>query len=215
MTDQGAAVLHSAAPGRAERRKAATRRALLDAAAAILVEGGSSHVSIQEITDRADVGFGTFYNHFDSKDELFEAAVGGVLEDHGAWLAEVTVGIDDPAELLATRFRLTAGLASTAPDVATVFVRSGLDFLLSDRGLAPMALADLDAAIDAGRIAVDGAHLGLVITGGCLLAFLQYRLSRPELIGAQDADELTEALLVTLGMDPAEASRLAHLPLPG
>jgi len=28
--------------------------------------------SIQEITDTADIGFGSFYNHFESKDQLFQ-----------------------------------------------------------------------------------------------------------------------------------------------
>ena len=35
-----------------------------------------------EITQAADVGMGSFYNHFESKDELFEAAVADrVTED--------------------------------------------------------------------------------------------------------------------------------------
>ena len=48
------------APTRVDRRKARTRRALVDAARALLVERGTDDVSIQEITTRADVGFGSF-----------------------------------------------------------------------------------------------------------------------------------------------------------
>lgn len=200
---------------RLERRKARTRQALLSAAREILAAGGSTDVSIQEITDRADVGFGSFYNHFTSKTELFEAAVAGVLEEHGAWLQEVTAGIDDPVAVFATRFRLTARLASSAPAVAAVFARSGMEYLISDRGLAPMALADLEACMDAGRLPAGNPQLALVATGGCLLAYLQLRLTGPELLTDDDADTLTERLLVMLGLPADEASSIAHAPLPG
>ena len=65
-------------PTRVDRRKERTRNALLGAARQFLSEG-RTNVSIQEITDAADVGFGSFYNHFESKDALFEAAVGSTL----------------------------------------------------------------------------------------------------------------------------------------
>src|SRR5262245_61073903 len=66
---------------RLDRRKAQTRASLVRAAQAFLAEGRTV-VSIQEITDRADVGFGSFYNHFDNKDELFNAAVAETLDNY-------------------------------------------------------------------------------------------------------------------------------------
>ena len=69
---------------RFDRRRAQTRRALISAARALLAEeDGVSSVSIQQIADRADVGFGSFYNHFDSKTALFDAAVTDALEEYG------------------------------------------------------------------------------------------------------------------------------------
>ena len=61
-----------AAPlSRGERRKAATRQKLIDAARVMLAAGTAADASIQDITDAADVGFGSFYNHFGCKNELF------------------------------------------------------------------------------------------------------------------------------------------------
>lgn len=199
---------------RLERRKARTRQALVDAARAILSEGGSTTVSIQEITERADVGFGTFYNHFTDKTELFQVAVGEVLEQHGADLARETSHLTDPAEVFATRFRLTARLASQSPAVASVFVHSGMDFLISDRGLAPMALADIEASMRAGRFRQGNPHLALVVVGGSLLAYLQLRLTQPDLVTDAEADTLAAQVLLTLGMPPDEAERIASTPLP-
>jgi len=66
-------------PSRA--RRTLTRRALVQPALRLFAERGRRR--IQEITDAADVGQGTFYNHFTSKADLFDAAVEAVLERHG------------------------------------------------------------------------------------------------------------------------------------
>ena len=50
---------------RLERRKQRTRAALIQAAQALIAEG-RLNVPILEITQAADVGMGSFYNHFDS-----------------------------------------------------------------------------------------------------------------------------------------------------
>jgi AcrR family transcriptional regulator len=55
---------------RAERRKQRTRAMLLKAAAELLIERGYMQVTLQAITNRADVGYGTFYLHFQDKDDI-------------------------------------------------------------------------------------------------------------------------------------------------
>ena len=58
---------------------------------------GRTNVPILEITQAADVGMGSFYNHFETKEELFDAAVEDALDAFGAALDQLTAGIDDPA----------------------------------------------------------------------------------------------------------------------
>jgi len=60
------------AGSRLERRKAQTRQKLVDAARAMLADNRAPRASIQDITEAADVGFGSFYNHFTSKDDLLK-----------------------------------------------------------------------------------------------------------------------------------------------
>jgi AcrR family transcriptional regulator len=67
-------------PNRLDRRKARTRQALIDAAVRLIAEGRGERASIAEITEEADIGFGSFYNHFDSKEQLFGSASGELLE---------------------------------------------------------------------------------------------------------------------------------------
>src|ERR1700720_1937472 len=90
---------------RLDRRKARTRQALIDAAVRLIAEGRGERASIQEITEEADLGFGSFYNHFDSKEQLFRTASEEVLERWGQLIDRASADINDPAERLAVGTR--------------------------------------------------------------------------------------------------------------
>jgi AcrR family transcriptional regulator len=201
-------------PTRLDRRKARTRRALIEAARRILAEQGNGEASIQEITDTADVGFGSFYNHFESKAELFEVAVREVLEEYGADLDRACAELTDSAEIYAVGVRMTARLAFTRPAIAQVVLQVGLSYASEDRGLAPRALRDIRRGMADGRFSVQDASLALVATAGCVLAFIQTSLDPASHLGESDADELAGMLLRMLGMTARSAQAVAHRPLP-
>ncbi len=52
-----------------------TRLAIEDAAIELFMEQGYHATSMRQIADRADLALGGIYNHFSSKDELFEAII--------------------------------------------------------------------------------------------------------------------------------------------
>lgn len=201
-------------PTRLDRRKARTRRALIDAARRILAEQGTTDVSIQEITEAADVGFGSFYNHFESKAELFEVAASEVLEQYGAALDHACEGLTDSAEIYAVGVRMTARLALTQPGVARVLLEVGLSYLDVEQGLAPRALRDIERGIKAGRFTVANPAVALASTAGCVLAFLRMSLERPDAFEEADADALAEMLLRMLGMTTSSSRSVAHRALP-
>ncbi len=201
-------------PTRLDRRKARTRQALVRAARRILAERGTTDVSIQEITDTADVGFGSFYNHFESKAELFEVAVREVLEEYGASLDQACTDLTDSAEIYAVGVRMTARLALTRPAVAQVLLQVGLSYASEEQGLAPRARRDIRRGIAEGRFAVEDARLGLISTAGCVIAFLQTALDHPDELKESDADTLAEMLLRMLGMTARSAHAVARRPLP-
>ncbi|HXF93730.1 MAG TPA: TetR/AcrR family transcriptional regulator [Nitrospiraceae bacterium] len=55
---------------RVERRKARTRQALLEVALVLFSEKGIYWTKIEDITERADIGKGTFYKYFETKEAL-------------------------------------------------------------------------------------------------------------------------------------------------
>ncbi|WP_199698850.1 TetR/AcrR family transcriptional regulator [Oleomonas cavernae] len=82
---------------RGARRKRETRAKLLDAAFRLMAERGMEGVAINEITEAADVGFGSFYNHFESKESIYDALMNLVFEDFAKALGELVSDVDDPA----------------------------------------------------------------------------------------------------------------------
>jgi AcrR family transcriptional regulator len=56
--------------GRRERKKAATRKAISDAALDLFMERGYDQVSLREIADAADVSTTTIFKHFTGKEAL-------------------------------------------------------------------------------------------------------------------------------------------------
>ena len=202
-------------PNRLDRRKARTRGALIAAAREMLASRDPAEVSIQEITEAADVGFGSFYNHFDSKAELFDAALAEAMEELGQLLDDVTRDIDDPAQVFATAVRITARLPKTHPQLAKIVLRTGLPYLTSEQGLTPRALRDLQQAKRAGRFAIDDSHVALACTGGALLGVLQLTSTqgKPPAID-RAADELAVNLLRMFGVPHDEARTIACAKLP-
>jgi AcrR family transcriptional regulator len=198
---------------RLQRRKERTRAALIRAAQRLIAEG-RVNVPVLEITQAADVGMGSFYNHFDSKEQLFEAAVADVLDAHGALLDRLTASIEDPSETFATSFRLTGRLFRQRPQESEILLATGPALLSSDRGLAPRARRDIQAAADAGRFLIDDADLALATAGGALLglgALLREDRHRDD---AHAADTVTENVLRLFGLGADEAHTICQRPLP-
>ncbi|MGW6463630.1 TetR/AcrR family transcriptional regulator [Streptomyces rubiginosohelvolus] len=205
---------HSTTPpaNRFERRRAQTRQALIGAARQIMAEQGDTDVSIQVIADRADVGFGTFYNHFETKDALFDAAVADALEEYGQLLDAATAEIDDTAEVFAASVRLTLRLAASHPEITEILRFRGLQHVHSGTGLGPRALRDLEVGKASGRFAITDARVALGAVGGIVLALVQ--LGATSGTDAAAGEETAELVLRMLGLPAAEARELATKPLP-
>jgi AcrR family transcriptional regulator len=198
---------------RLERRKQRTRDALIRAAQAFIA-AGKLNVPVLEITQAADVGMGSFYNHFDSKEALFDAAVDEVLDAHGTLVDHLTRAIDDPAEVFACSFRLTGRLFRKRPQESRIVLANGMTMLSSERGLAPRALRDIEAATHAGRFQVDDPEFALAVAAGALLGLGNLLLNQPERDDSRAADNLTENMLCLFGMPADEAHAICRRPLP-
>ena len=64
-----------------DRRVRRTQKSLARALVALTLEQGYEAVTIREITDRADIGYATFFRHYRDKDELLQDVLDVVLEE--------------------------------------------------------------------------------------------------------------------------------------
>ena len=198
---------------RLERRKQRTRAALINAAR-VFIAAGKVNAPVLEITQAADVGMGSFYNHFESKEQLFDAAVAEVLDAHGALLDELTSSIDDPAETFACSYRSTGRMFRRRPQESQILLATGMTLLASQKGLAPRALRDIQEAKRAGRFTVDDPELALAMAGGALLGLGNLLRNQPDRDDASATDAMTEDILRLFGVPAEEAREICSRPLP-
>jgi AcrR family transcriptional regulator len=202
----------SSAPNRRARRKARTRAALIGGARAVFARQGVDATAIAEITEEADVGFGSFYNHFASKEEIAEAVLTEVVAEQGAAVEQLTDELNDPAEVVSVAHRYFVRRARSDPDWARVLIRLDVSHRVATAALRPHARRDLDRGIKAGRFNVADRELALLATGGALLAVMRGVLDG-ELRSRADVHH-AEGVLRALGLPLADAAEVARRPLP-
>jgi AcrR family transcriptional regulator len=197
---------------RGARRRARTHARLLEAARVLFARQGVEATRINEITEQADVGFGSFYNHFDSKEAIVEAVLQETIAAQGAAVDAVTRDLDDPAEVMAVAHRYFVDLAGSDPTWGWLLVRLEVSHDIALRALRPYASRDLKRGIDNGRFRIPDSELALVQLGGALLAVMRFVLDGHATPNA--GQNHAEGILRTLGVDPADAAEIAHRPMP-
>jgi AcrR family transcriptional regulator len=102
----------AAVPGLRERKKAATRRALQQAALRLVAERGLDKVTVEEIAAAADVAPRTFFNYFSTKEE---ALLGRDPDKQAAFVAALAARPPQESPLTA----MHAVLVGQADDMAS------------------------------------------------------------------------------------------------
>lgn len=121
---------HLKSMGRRERRAAETRVRLFRCALQLFAARGFSDVRVEDITEAADVGKGTFFNYFESKDDVLgvvaEIQLGKVREA----LQQAESGKGSIQATLHHFFQRVAEEPARSPDLARALISS---FLASER----------------------------------------------------------------------------------
>lgn len=212
---------------RGARRKRETRARLLEAALRLMAEKGMEGVAINEITEAADVGFGSFYNHFESKEAIYAALNDWVFEDFADRLDRLVGDLADPAEVIAVSVRHTLLRAQREPVWGRFLMREGFSARAMSRGLGQRLLRDIQRGAAAQRFSVADPLLNFISAGGTVLAAIAAELqfgvepgeetARLKALGF-DGEHLPErtaaVVLQALGLERTEAEQVAYRPLP-
>jgi len=115
---------------RRDRKAAETRVRLFRCALTLFSQRGFSNVTVEDITEAADVGKGTFFNYFESKDHVLgvmaEIQIGKVREA----LAQVETGEESVRTVLQRMYQRLAEEPGRSPDLARTLISS---FLASEQ----------------------------------------------------------------------------------
>jgi len=200
-------------PSLRERKAAATRRRLLDAARDLMAEGGPEGVTIGGLTARAEIGLGTFYNYFDSRDAIIDAVIFDIVESLGQRLDLMSAGIEDAAEVYSFSVRHMMKTAFSDPVWGWFLVRLGTAHDGLVETLGPRASRDIQYGVDTGRFAVDDVALASAMTFGSLLSAMRIHLEDDDRL-KDPSGPYAEHLLRMVGIPVDEAREIAHRELP-
>ncbi len=198
---------------RQSRRKVETRQKLIRATIDVMAQKGPDAAAIQDITEAADVGFGSFYNYFKSKDEIRFAAMEEILDRFGSEIDQLASVIADPVEVFASSMRIAVAALVRRPEWADFLVRVGFDTHEHARGLFPRMRRDLRNVFESGRLAIDDPSLTVLAIAGAFLSMLA-GVRRGEIPATAAPERITSAALRLLGLPDAEIRRLVARPLP-
>lgn len=196
---------------RVERRKQDTRARILAAAETLMRANPVDTVTIQDITEAADVGHGSFYLHFKSKYEVLVPIVQSWAANMDARLARVLRGVKDPAKIMATSARHMGRLIVRDPLWRWFLEHSGVPVAEIRRAVGRFSGRDFDDGLESGRFVVnEPVAMSSYAFGGfvsCLMS--AFDLPDPD----QRIDDAVELMLRVFGLAPGEAKAIAHHPL--
>jgi AcrR family transcriptional regulator len=124
-------------PGRRERSKAAARARIIDSAIRLFAERSIEAVTVDQIAAAADVGKGTIYNYFHTKEDIVVAFMAGFERKVQAKLGDFNAAGRPVAEVLTEFIRLQFRMKQRYHRFVRVFFAQM--FLRTDQFLPHMA----------------------------------------------------------------------------
>jgi len=189
---------------RTARRQAKTRADLIRAARDIIGERGLDGLRVSDVTERADVAFGTFYNQFKTKDDIVEAVVAETIVGLAASIEE-SPAFADPAEALVASTRAIVRVAYDDPSLARLLVNLEQAEARFERTIRPQAGALLERGVAEGVFTID--DLETTLTMSIAGAFETIRGILSGRLGQRADLTCAEMLLRMAGVEPQRAKR--------
>lgn len=196
----------------AAERRVRMRKRLLESAIIVFSQKGVGASVIPEVVAAAEVSQGSFYNYFSTNEELL-AAVGEELSNEMVQLIESVVGgIEDPALRVATAIRSYLHLARSYRVVARFLASAGLQLGGEKSSVYEFLPPDLKEGQKRGSFDEMPLDIAMDLVRGAGLAAI-HRIANGR-IAKDYPEKIVQAILRSLGVSTAEATRLTATALP-
>jgi len=196
----------------AAERRHKMRERLITGALSVFAEKGLHETAIDDVIKAVDVSRGTFYKYFRTHEDLLEA-VSASMSDYLMRLVDpLVLAHTDPAARVACGIRLWIQAGKAVPHLAK-FISKAPWPDASSGGLALVYLSrDIQAGMQSGRFGIPTVQVGVDMVIGPVLSALHAMTQQA--LPANHAGDLASTVLRAFGIETAEATRLASLPLP-
>jgi AcrR family transcriptional regulator len=192
-------------------KRQATRKALLDAARDLVFEKGHDRISIQEITKRARVATGTYYNYFDTKLDVFMAIAQDLQDQLAVDLETTRESIKDPAMKVAVTLKYYFYQSLDNQDWREFTRFTGLRELSLEQAIEAR-LEDIQRGVTGGRFKVDDVHFTESLIRG-MVRHVNSAIDKGH-AGRNAIDYAVRSILQMLGLPEIVAKALIQTSLP-
>ena len=194
---------------RAER----TRRALICAGRRLFSERPVDAVTVDDIVLAAEVGKGSFYNHFADRETLAREVVDEIRARIERCVEYANAEIEDPARRMARAVCTYFRFVLDEPERAGVIVRVCHGAPVSSSTSAPLnrgLVDDIAAGLQSGRFAVPTIEAGVLFVHGVTQVTFARLVENPAPeLAVSLAQQISALLLSGLGLPGPESNLLA------
>lgn len=191
---------------------ARTRNALMRAAERLFAARPPDTVTIDELSEAADVAKASFYNHFKGKGDLVQAVAEDIRQDNSALITRANRGVTNPASRIARALCVNARYAAEHRDRAAVLIRYFEDFsthyVVDAPRLAPNLFRDIDQGLREQIFQDVRPEVGIMLVVGITNETMEAVLEKQT--DAAMIAELAAGLLRSLGVARASALNMAR-----
>ncbi|MDI1363949.1 MAG: helix-turn-helix domain containing protein [bacterium] len=193
----------------APRRGGRTRNALIRAGHKLLAERSIDAVAVDDIVQAAGVAKGSFYTHFEDKQELASAIRADIRREIEAAIAKVNEGVADPAQRVARALAVYIDYILISQQRANVLLRINVGLASTANPLNAGVLHDIADGLRTGRFVTPSVQAGaLYVIGVCEIA-LMHAVEEPSRAGTvMIAQQLGALMLRGLGVPSADGEAL-------
>jgi AcrR family transcriptional regulator len=192
-------------------RKGRTRKRLLDAAYRLFAVHGYDAPTIDDVVAEADVARGSFYNHFKTRDALFNAVADDIATEINSTIRPRLAGMADPAVRVSMALRLFVHLAVIHEARGWILLRTIPLVGALNSEMKNFIHSEFSEAVESGRFHAKSVAIVNDLAIGLLVMTIRRMLT--ERCGDDHVRDVGEALLVALGIQEAEARRIANAPI--
>lgn len=192
-------------------RQERTRGSLITVAQDLLVED-RLELPISEICKQAGTAVGSFYNYFESREDLYSIAAITAINAYQPKLQSIVDRFENAAQGIIASFRHGFHLPELNPRLAKLIVHAGPQAFTRFDLYGTPPQQQLQAAVDAGHATCDDVVGFLVAISGAYQNSLAFSLNNPNYTMAQ-ADYTVAIFARELGFSEALVAKLCSGPV--